>query len=162
LLASYTIERRPVTQATVGEAVLNYHRIVDGTAFEAMEDRTPEAEVRRREIGDRLVDGAKKSWLPLGIHLGYSYASSSIVNDDPGIFRYFDPHEYEPSITAGARAPHAWLTADKSTLDLFGRSHVLVRCGAAREHGDTLVTTAASVGMPLAVEDVSGTEVEAI
>ena len=38
---------------------------------------------------------------------------------------------YTQTARPGSRAPHAWLSPGRSTLDLFGRSFVLLRFDAA-------------------------------
>ena len=38
--------------------------------------------------------------------------------------------EYHPTTVPGSRAPHAWLSDGRSTLDLFGNGFTLLRLGA--------------------------------
>jgi hypothetical protein len=52
------------------------------------------------------------------------------------------------------RAPHAWLEPGRSTLDLFGRGFVLLRCGEGPAAADGLTQAAAERGVPLEVVDV--------
>ncbi|MGC5614789.1 FAD-dependent monooxygenase [Georgenia sp. Z1491] len=162
LLDSYGAERRPIAQITLAESLRDYDRLVGSTAYADIAADTDEAGRKRREIGDRLVEGSLKAWRPLGIHLGYSYASSGIVCTTPGTYPEFDAQDYEPKVTPGARAPHVWLSEGRSTLDLFGESFVLLRVGAPADDGGSLVEAAAAVGMPVEVVDLDGDEVASV
>lgn len=66
---------------------------------------------------------------------------------------------YRQSAATGARAPHAWLGENHSTLDLFGRGFVLLRIGSNAPTASPLVSAAAAAGVPLAVEDLGGGDV---
>lgn len=65
------------------------------------------------------------------LDMGYRYASP-IVTPDEGPPQEA-PRTYAQSATPGARAPHVWLDheARRSTIDLFGRSFVLLVAGGA-------------------------------
>lgn len=65
------------------------------------------------------------------LDMGYRYVSS-IVTPDEGPLQEA-PTTYVQSATPGARAPHVWLDRDarRSTIDLFGRSFVLLAAGGA-------------------------------
>ena len=89
----------------------------------------------------------------LGIQLGYRYDDFSIVVPDGTPPGPDDPSEYIQTARPGARAPHAWLADGRSTLDLFGRSFVLLRFSAERDVS-ALTAAADEVGMPLEVVDI--------
>jgi len=57
------------------------------------------------------------------IHLGFTYAGSGLVIDDPTAGNREDRR---PNTRPGSRAPHAWVKDGMSTLDLFGDGFVLV------------------------------------
>jgi 2-polyprenyl-6-methoxyphenol hydroxylase-like FAD-dependent oxidoreductase len=158
LLDTYTVERRQVAQITLAESVTDYGRLTDDTAYPDVLTPGEVHDERRKEIGQSLVDRSMRAWWPIGIHIGYGYASSPIVCAVPGEWASFDPYDYQPSTTPGFRAPHVWLADSKSTLDLFGPSHVLLRIGEG-DGGESLIASAAEAGMPLAVHDLSGPEV---
>src|SRR5262245_52550890 len=108
LLSTYDAERRPVGKLTVEQA---YTRYVTRTAPYLTTD----------DLQPFVAD--------LEIELGYVYRSPAIVADgDGGDERGHD----DPRATrgrSGSRAPHLWLDHDGrrcSTLDLFGRSFVLL------------------------------------
>jgi hypothetical protein len=64
---------------------------------------------------------------------------------------------YEQTARPGHRAPHVWLEPGRSTLDLFGKSFVLLRFKAS-EKADRLLAAAAAVGMPVEVVDITSEE----
>jgi hypothetical protein len=119
LLDSYEAERRPVSRFTVEQA---YTRYVTRTApYLGARDFEP------------LVND-------LDIELGYLYCSQAILSEEGDGGPHEDPRQ--PSGRPGSRAPHVWLMRGGeriSTLDLFGRSFVLLAnsqgsrwCAAAR------------------------------
>jgi putative polyketide hydroxylase len=111
LLSTYDAERRPVGQLTVEQA---YTRYVTRTApYLAATDLQP-------FVAD------------LEIELGYRYRSPAIQADEGDGGAFEGAGHGDPRLTravSGTRAPHLWLDADGrrcSTLDLFGRSFVLL------------------------------------
>jgi 2-polyprenyl-6-methoxyphenol hydroxylase-like FAD-dependent oxidoreductase len=103
LLNTYETERRPVAEETVEQA---YARYVLRLAPEL-----------GKENLHPIVDDAM-------IDLGYRYRSSAVLSDGDGADGLFvDPREAQA--VPGVRAPHVAL-ASGSTLDLFGRSFVLL------------------------------------
>jgi hypothetical protein len=61
--------------------------------------------------------------------MGYRYDESPIVCADGATPPPHSVTEYVQTSFPGARAPHAWLRDGRSTLDLFGKSFVLLRLG---------------------------------
>lgn len=107
LLATYDDERQPVGAFTTEQAYTRYVLRLDPSL--GKEDLEP------------VVHEA-------AVELGYRYASAAVAKepDDDGA-TWEDPHE--PSGRPGFRAPHAWIEVDgaeRSTLDLFGRTFVVV------------------------------------
>lgn len=149
LLPSYGTERKPVAQVTLAEAVRDYHRLVDGTASPQIIEDSAAGEEARRRVGGQLTKESVKAWRPLGVSLGYGYPSSPIVSAEPGVYPDFDPQSYEPAVVAGLRAPHVWLGDGRSTLDLFGGNHVLLRAGLPADSTRSLTDAAAAGDFPL-------------
>jgi hypothetical protein len=123
LLATYEQERRPIGRLTVEQA---YTRYVTRTA----------TYLNATDYEPSLPD--------LEIEVGYQYRSAAIASDavaDDAV--HADPRETRGR--PGSRAPHLWIErgAERvSTLDLFGRSFVLLVgsegqqwCDTALEHG---------------------------
>src|SRR5262249_52305569 len=56
---------------------------------------------------------------------------------------------YTQTARPGARAPHVWLADGRSTLDLYGRSFVLLRLGRDAPSGASLARAAETAKVPL-------------
>jgi len=70
--------------------------------------------------------------------------------------------DYMPSTYPGVRAPHAWLSQDRSTLDLFGDGFTLLAFGQDAETPVRLQAAFASRGVPLRVEAIGDPAVRAL
>jgi 2-polyprenyl-6-methoxyphenol hydroxylase-like FAD-dependent oxidoreductase len=149
LIASYDVERRPACARAAEESLRNYRRLTAGTRFPDIENPTAIGDRVRAELGARLVAENEKAWHPLGVHLGYIYDPSPIVVPDGSPRPSDDPIGYRPSAYPGARAPHAWITEGRSTLDLFGERFALLMFDASS--AEPFVTECARVRMPLDV-----------
>jgi hypothetical protein len=57
--------------------------------------------------------------------------------------------EYHPTTYPGSRAPHAWLSDGRSTLDLFGNGFTLLRLGEAAPQPSAFERAFAERGVPL-------------
>ena len=149
LLASYDDERRPAS-ARAAEVSLQELPPPDQRRA-ARRDRCADARRRRGPPRHRrrLVEENEKSWHPVGVHLGYIYHPSPIVVPDGSPQPADDTFGYLPTAFPGARAPHAWLGPDRSTLDLFGDGFVLLKFADVPSAG--LERAAGSRGVPLAV-----------
>src|SRR4029077_6827971 len=101
-----------------------------------------------------------KAWHPVGVHLGYIYHPSPIVAPDGTPEPPDDTFGYQPTTFPGARAPHAWLGPDKSTLDLFGEGFVLLKF--ADLPTGSLERAAADRGVPLTVHRLLSKEAAAL
>jgi hypothetical protein len=85
------------------------------------------------------------------MHLGYRYENSPICVPDGTQAPPDEPGTYIQTARPGSRAPHAWLAGGRSTLDLFGRTFVLLRLGKDAADTASLVAAAGRCGMPLEV-----------
>ncbi|MES2172293.1 MAG: FAD-dependent monooxygenase [Actinomycetota bacterium] len=162
LLPSYGIERRPIAQLTLAESVRNYNRLVGERTFADIAEDTPQGAEHRSDVGEEYAAESLKAWRPWGVHLGYGYPWSPIVSVEPGNYPEIELQSYTPNTEPGFRAPHAWIGEKKSTIDLFGFSHVLLRVGADAPSTDALVEAAKKTGVPLEVYHLEGEEVERI
>ena len=151
LLASYETERRPVGIRQCDEAMRNFERYGSRKPVPHVTEENQEGERVRRELGQRLAASNSLAWEnPLHTHLGYCYADSPIiVPDGPPPPDPEDTRVYQPTSQPGCRAPHAWLTDDRSTLDLFGRNFTLLRLGSDAPDTARLAAAAAGTRMPL-------------
>jgi len=128
LLDSYDAERRPVALRNVEEATRNF-QLRSFAAIPELVEATPAGEAARRKLGDEILRNTARELLSDGIAMGYRYDSSPIVCADGSAPPPSSVTDYVQTSFPGARAPHAWLAGERSTLDLFGRSFVLMRLG---------------------------------
>jgi 2-polyprenyl-6-methoxyphenol hydroxylase-like FAD-dependent oxidoreductase len=152
LLESYDLERRPASARAAEVSFQNYRRLISAEQCAEINSATPEGEAARPAIGERLVEENEKSWHPVGVHLGYIYHPSPIVVPDDTPQLPDDTFGYQPTAFPGARAPHVWLGAEKSTLDLFGEGYVLLSFNG--QPTEPMERAAASRGVPLTVHRI--------
>ncbi len=159
LLDTYETERRPVGLKTVAEAMRDFDRLTGNTRFPDIAADTNAGRSLRAQIGARLEAANKKSWEPVGIHLGYRYDDSPIVIPDGTPPPGDDEMDYRPTARPGSRAPHVWLADGRSILDLFGRAFTLL----SFEGGDTasIEAEAKKCGLPLDVHRINDAKVRA-
>ena len=160
LLDSYDYERRPASARAAEVSLQNYRRLTSAAQRAEILSPTPAGDAARRAIGARLVEENEKSWHPVGVHLGHIYHPSPIVVPDGTPAPADDTVGYVPTAFPGARAPHAWLAPEKSTLDLFGDGFVLL--AFADIATEPLVRAAATRAVPLAVHRIADPQVAAL
>ncbi len=114
-----------------------------------IEEDSPAGVAARQEVGRHIMAERAKTFISDGIALGYRYDPSPVVVPDGTPAPKDEVMTYTPTSRPGSRAPHAWLTEGKSTLDLFGRGFVLLRFGGADPSG--IAAAAKSRGVPLEV-----------
>jgi 2-polyprenyl-6-methoxyphenol hydroxylase-like FAD-dependent oxidoreductase len=168
LLKSYEAERRPVAVRNVTEASGNLGRMLSARSSlpPAMVFQPgAEGDAARLEFGSWYTAMMRPEWFTIGIHLGYRYDPSPICVDDGSPAPVDEVMTYEQTARPGSRAPHVWLADGSSTLDLFGRTFVLLRIAADTETNRTevgdLIRAAAAAGMPLRLVDVDDPNVAA-
>ncbi len=151
LLDSYGVERRPVAVRAVTEASGNLGRMLSPGKTAHLLDDTEDGAGLRRQVGDRLAQAMLREWNTLGMHLGYRYDPSPICVPDGSAAPPDDPGDYIQCARPGSRAPHVWLDDGRSTLDLFGRTFVLLCLGADVPDTAPLAEAARRCGMPLEI-----------
>jgi hypothetical protein len=154
LLASYEAERRPIAVRNVGHAerMNKNDRGQKPPAFIGAD--TPEGAAARKEMGERIFESLKQKFVTTGLALGYRYADSPICALDA-----YDPPaesvtEYAPGTYPGVRAPHAWLSEERSTLDLFGPGFTLVCFAGESAMSRDIEAAFAERGAPLSVATI--------
>ncbi|MEJ2378534.1 MAG: hypothetical protein P8Y71_25185 [Pseudolabrys sp.] len=121
---------------------------------------SPAGERACRAFGDALVGKIGSEFRTLGLQIGYAYENSSICVENGSAPPPYDPATYVPNARPGARAPHVWIEDGVSTLDLFGRSFVLLRFAGAPS-ADRIAQAAAAPNVPLTVRDIGSEEAAA-
>ena len=132
LFDSYLVERKPVAERITRFSTGNLQVMKQvPTSAHIYEDSEEGARVRE-EAGRALGEGLKREWFSQNMHLGNRYIDSPICvyteteSREALAAEYEDAVHYRPTSRPGCRAPHVWLADGRSTLDLFGRSFVLL------------------------------------
>jgi 2-polyprenyl-6-methoxyphenol hydroxylase-like FAD-dependent oxidoreductase len=157
LLDSYQIERKPVAVASVMASSETYLHETSLPADPAIGENSSAGERARRQFADALKGrrGAGNERLHEGVKLGYCYEDSPIIRSERVGASLSQGGIFNQSCRSGARAPHAWISAGRSTLDLFGRAFVLLRLGKNPSDATKLVHAAAARALPLNVVDLN-------
>jgi 2-polyprenyl-6-methoxyphenol hydroxylase-like FAD-dependent oxidoreductase len=147
LLDTYQTEHQPIAVESLEEANMNLLRTMKRELPPDLHLDSPEGERARAEMAERLErsDVRREFDIPK-IHFGFRYASSIIVSD-PAV-PVIDSAEWRQSAVPGARAPHAWLRAGVSTLDLFGPGFSLL-CFAESDRKEKFEHAFADCRVPL-------------
>jgi 2-polyprenyl-6-methoxyphenol hydroxylase-like FAD-dependent oxidoreductase len=139
LLATYDVERRPAAKFTVEQAYTRY--VTRSATYLGAKDFQPLAN-------------------DFNIELGYLYRSAAILSEDDLDRGHEDPRESLGR--PGSRAPHLWLERRGqrvSTIDLFGRSFVLLIAAAGGSWAEAAPEAAKTFeGFDLEVHVVGGKE----
>jgi hypothetical protein len=142
LLASYDAERRPVGRLTVDQAHTRYRR---RTTPELMEPDVAE-----------VVD-------EMSMEIGYRYSSAAVMAEDGAAAPVLVGHPRSAGGRPGTRAPHVPLVhtgVPISSLDLYGRSFVLLAAPEGADWARGAEQAAARLGVPLTAHLVgAGAEV---
>lgn len=155
LLDSYERERKPIAIRNSLISATNSDKIdmvMDETP-DGISDDTSEA-TAARELLARKIKWLARQFNSAGTHLGYRYVDSPIIASDGSPEPPDDPAQVIPSTWPGSRAPHAWLTDGRSTLDLFGDGFVLLRFGTAQDSDQQLIRAASHAHIPLRCIDI--------
>jgi hypothetical protein len=117
----------------------------------------------RARAGRYIQNAMQREWRSFGIHLGAVYGGSPIICAEETDLPDDDIAAYVQRALPGYRAPHAWLEPGRSTLDLFGRSFVLLDlAGDDGTLAEPLLHAAAALGVPVVREALNKAEVAAI
>jgi 2-polyprenyl-6-methoxyphenol hydroxylase-like FAD-dependent oxidoreductase len=164
LLASYEAERRPAGLRACQEAMKNFERLSSPTSprrhFPHIHENSPEGRATRDELGRKLAVSMRSAWdNPLNTHLGCRYGRSPVcIADGAPPPEPEDSRVYVQSSHPGGRAPHAWLSEGRSTLDLFGDGFTLLRFSSK----ENLSTEARRRGVPLQTVDIDDAAIAAL
>jgi 2-polyprenyl-6-methoxyphenol hydroxylase-like FAD-dependent oxidoreductase len=149
LLASYEIERRPVHERTIAEAVHNFGQTGSQIIRPDLEAPGVVGEATRHEVADLIEATKVREFKTLGIVLGMRYVDSPIIVADgtmppPDHFML-----YVPSAHPGCLAPHLWLADGSSLYDHFGPGFTLLVTDGDARPADGLSKAAAKRNAPL-------------
>lgn len=162
LLDAYTAERRPVAIRNSSLSTRNYKVWVENDGREHVLEDTVDGERQRQAIGARMSAMLRQEWQSFGVSMGYRYDSSAIVVPDGTPPPPDEPGEYVQTARPGHRAPHAWLSDGRSTIDLFGDGFTLLRLGGAAPDTGPIEKAAELSGMPLTVVPLDQPDIAAL
>ncbi len=152
LLDSYEMERRPVHEFVMDEAVANHALLGNQLWQPGLEDATDAGARMRSEVGARIQAAKQREFNTLGVMLGYRYESSPVIefeNTDPPAHDYLN---YVPTARPGSLAPHAWLHDGSSLYDHFGAGFTLLATHDADAGSiERARASARAAGVPLTV-----------
>ena len=158
LLDTYEIERRPIAVRNLEQANANLQRTQKRSIPPAIATDSPEGEEIRQKMAEGMErSGVRREFDAPGVHFGFRYQSPIVIEDDttpPSD----NPFEWSQTSYAGCRAPHAWLEAGKSTLDLFGHGFVLLSFKG--EQGlESFEAACQERGVPLTLNAINNPEI---
>jgi len=162
LLASYDAERRPVGLRNARWSSGNFKNWRPRAHWPNLLDRTPEGEQCRREVGESFRTSLHDEWVSWGIQLGYRYEGSPICVADGSSATPDDAGVYVQSARPGSRAPHAWVAAGRSTIDLFGDGFVLVDFSQSPGLARPMLDIARELRVPMRQECIPDEHVAAL
>ncbi len=162
LLDSYQIERRPVARRIVRQATETRGDVAEPQKLAVIDSPTAEGERVRREVGADIIRDRTQIFVSDGLVLGVSYNPSPIVWADGTTAPKESVSEFVPTSRPGARAPHAWVSDGKSTIDLFGRRFALLAFEGSKASASGLVAAASARALPLDVVEIGDPEIAAL
>ena len=143
LLGSYETERRQVGERNV--AASRYASL--GRRKWRSLWRNPDELVAVAEVEQR------KSNEMIGAELGYRYAGSPIIAEEPGGPEH-DFRRYGPTTWPGARLPHVWLDGHVALQDRIGPGYTFLRLGKSQADSSGVEASMKALGAPLEVLDI--------
>jgi hypothetical protein len=156
LLESYEAERRPIGAINVkASGGGTASRMKWRAAYRAnIEDDTAEGRAALANLLAVAREEAPKTFRVIGAELGYRYAGSPVICDEPGSP---EPNieEYVPTSWPGARLPHVWLKPGEiSVHDQIADGFALLRTGRNKDDAAALRTAFGAIGAPFSTLDV--------
>ncbi len=161
LLDSYEANRRPVAARNLAFSKMFADSVGLTPASAAIETATEEGALERRETGAHLLEHARREFLIPGIHLGYRYECSPVIEPDGTPAPEDPPNDYTPTARPGHRAPHAWLSDGVALFDRLGVDFTLLTFGANAD-GISLQKAFASVAAPLSILPIEDATIAAL
>ena len=151
LLRSYELERRPVHERTISEAMANFGTVTNHLVQPGIEEPGPSGDATRREVAEIIAATKQREFKTLGIVLGQRYANSPVIVPDGTA----PPAEhfmlYVPSAHPGCLAPHLWLADGSSLYDHFGAGFTLLITDGSVDDMAALQAAAVRHAIPLTV-----------
>jgi hypothetical protein len=128
VLDSYEPERRAIGRSNVDAAGWAAEGMMKWRAQWGPEitEGSPAGEAKRAEVGHEADLHHRRVHEMVGVELGYSYAGSDLIGDEPGNVAEWDTRIYSPHTRPGVRIPHVWLRDGRAVQDALGPDYNLV------------------------------------
>jgi 2-polyprenyl-6-methoxyphenol hydroxylase-like FAD-dependent oxidoreductase len=162
LIDSYAIERHPVGVRNVGHASMTFDTDRTQSPHPEIALDTAAGAAARRAMGEAIVRTQTRKFITDGIALGYRYDPSPICWGEQGPAPPLTISEYLPTTYPGSRAPHAWLSPGRSTIDAFGHGFTLMRLGGDAPDPAAIVQAFEARRVPLAVMSIADPAIGAL
>jgi 2-polyprenyl-6-methoxyphenol hydroxylase-like FAD-dependent oxidoreductase len=156
LLESYEAERRPLAIRNTGYARHYADSLGRFAPVAEIEDDTPAGSDARVHAGAYLEAHARAEFNIPGITFGGRIDGSPIVVADGTAPPPDTANVYVPTACPGGRAPHLWLTPERSLYDAFGFEWTLLRLGSRAPSAESFVRAASNRKIELKIVDVAG------
>jgi len=108
--------------------------------------------------GTRITPTLLREWQRLSLHEALSF---EVILDWPQLPAR-EVMLYLQSARAGARAPHAWVDDNTSTLDWYGRGFVLVDMGGDTNSREAFMSAAESIGIPASIRTSNNNDLRSL
>jgi len=164
LLDAYEAERQPIALHNVRVSTDEFNIMVALPTSRDIAAPTPAgAEARKRFLEAFIRTGRGRSAIfTENLRLGYCYEPSPICVPDGTKPIPFETPDFVAVARPGTRAPHAWISENRSTLDLFGEGFVLLRLGSSPPSGTALIEAAKKRDVPLKIVDLHDATIAAL
>jgi 2-polyprenyl-6-methoxyphenol hydroxylase-like FAD-dependent oxidoreductase len=153
LLASYELERRPVGVRNT-RAALDLAKGIAGIPLGPVLEADDADGAAARKIAADILAGFSEEFASLGIQLGARYDGSPVIVGDGAQPPEDRSDIYLPTSVPGGRAPHVWMSGDRSLYDLLGPGFAILRLGPGAPDIGPLEQAAAARGVPFTVVDI--------
>jgi len=157
LLSSYEAERQPNARRNTAYARQFADSLGMFVPVPEIEDETSDGAEARRLAGSYLEAHGKAEFNIPGITFGARYYTSPITVSDGTEPPPDAANLYVPSACPGGRAPHLWLSPEKSLYDSFGFEWTLLRL-SNRADGRQIATGASALGLDMKVVELRSDE----
>ena len=159
LLDSYEPERRPVGLRNISQAYTGHVDNRDRPSHPDIAKDTPEGANARARMKEQILASQPAMVITDGVALGYRYEGSPIIVPDGTPATEDTISRYIPTARPGSRAPHAWISEARSTVDLFGGGFVLLRLGGSAPDTGAIESAFQRRAVPLKVAAIANPEI---
>jgi 2-polyprenyl-6-methoxyphenol hydroxylase-like FAD-dependent oxidoreductase len=152
LMASYEAERRPIGVRNVAAsryASLGRRKWRAQYKPEIFQN-TPAGAAARAQLAAVANVEQRKTNEMIGAELGYRYAGSPLIVEEPDEGPADDFINYVPTARPGARLPHVWLEDGSAMQDRLGDGYTLIRLGGTTADTRDLARAFGALGAPYA------------